>query len=51
MKKLMILAGALAALAVCADEVPEVSGITMTQGSDSRPPRLHLTSVGENAIM
>ena len=36
MKKLMILSGALAAFAVCADDVPEVSGITMTQGSDSR---------------
>ena len=36
MKKLMILSGALAAFAVCADNVPVVSGITMTQGSDSR---------------
>ena len=36
MKKLMLLTGVLAALAVCADEVPEVSGITMTQGGDSR---------------
>ena len=36
MKKLMILSGALAAFAVCADNVPVVSGITMTQGSGSR---------------
>ena len=36
MKKLIAVAFACAAFAVCADDVPEVSGITMTQGSGSR---------------
>ena len=36
MKKLMILSGALAAFAVCADNVPVVSDITMTQATGSR---------------
>ena len=51
MKKLMILSGALAALAVCADNVPVVSGITMTQANDSRLVTIDYTLKDATAVV
>ena len=51
MKKLMILSSALAAFAVCADQVPVVSGITMTQANDSRLVTIDYTLKDATAVI